>query len=60
MGAPTIEAMTWSYFVSRFQAEFAPYVEVHQLAMEFLDMRETTKMVADITAKFRERALLVP
>ena len=28
--------------------------------MEFLDMRQTTKSVAEITAKFKERDLLVP
>ena len=60
MGASAIEAMTWSDFVARFRAEFAPAVELQQLAREFLDMRQTTETVAEITAKFRERALLVP
>ena len=60
MGASAVEAMTWSDFVTRFRAEFAPTVELQQLAREFLDMRQTTKTVAEITAKFRERALLVP
>ena len=49
--------MTWSEFVSRFRADFAPAMEV---AMEFLDMRQTTETVAEITAKFKERAMLVP
>ena len=60
LGASAIEAMTWSEFVTRFRAEFAPAVELQQLAREFLDMRQTTESVAEITAKFRERALLVP
>lgn len=60
LGAPTIEAMTWSDFVTRFKAEFALAVELQQLAREFLDMRQTTETVAEITTKFRERALLVP
>ncbi|XP_052621903.1 uncharacterized protein LOC111883756 [Lactuca sativa] len=60
LGASVIEAMTWSDFVTRFRAEFAPAVELQQLAREFLDMRQTTESVAEITAKFRERALLVP
>ena len=60
MGASAVEAMTWSDFVTRFRPEFALAVELQQLAREFLDMRQTTKTVAEITTKFRERALLVP
>ena len=60
LGAPAIEAMTWSDFVARFRAEFAPAMELQQLARKFLDMRQTTETVAEITAKFWERALLVP
>ena len=30
------------------------------MAREFQDILQTTKTMADITAKFRERALLVP
>ena len=60
MGASAIEAMTWSDFVTRFRAEFAPTMELQQLAREFLDMRQITETVAEITAMFRERALLVP
>ena len=57
LGALTIEAMTWSDFVTRFRAEFTPAIEVQQLAREFLDMRQMTKFVAEITAKIREREL---
>ena len=35
-------------------------IEVQQLARKFQDLRQTTETVAEITAKFRERALLVP
>ena len=52
--------MTWSDFVTKFRAEFVPAVEIQQLAREFLDMRQNTETVAEITTKFRERALLVP
>ena len=52
--------MTWSDFVTRFRAEFALVVELQQLANEFLDMRQATESVAEITANFRERTLLVP
>ena len=41
LGASTIEAMTWSDFVAQFRAEFAPVVELQQLAREFLDMRQS-------------------
>nr|KAJ0216168.1 hypothetical protein LSAT_V11C300131450 [Lactuca sativa] len=60
LGASVVEAMTWSDFVTRFREDFAPAVELQQLAREFLDMRQTTESVAEITAKFWERALLVP
>lgn len=60
LGASAVEAMTWSDFVTRFRVEFAPAVELQQLAREFLDMRQTTETMAEITAKFQERAVLVP
>ena len=56
----TLDAMTWSDFSARFRDEFAPIIEVQQLAREFQDLQQTTETVAEITAKFRERALLVP
>ena len=34
-------------------------IEVQQLAREFQDLQQTTETVMEITAKFRERALLV-
>ena len=34
-------------------------IEVQQLAREFQDLQQTTETVAEITAKFNERALLV-
>ena len=52
--------MTWAEFVRRFDSEFAPPIEVQQLVREFHDLQQTTKTVAEITAKFRERALLIP
>ena len=52
--------MTWSDFVTRFRADFGPVVKVQQLVREFLDMRQMIETVAEITANFRERALLVP
>ena len=35
-------------------------IEVQQLAREFQDLRQTIEMVPEITAMFRERALLIP
>lgn len=60
MGAPTIEAMTWSDFVTIFRAEFASVIEVQQLAREFEDLRQTNETMAEITTMFKERDLLVP
>ena len=52
--------MTWSDFLARFRAEFAPVIEVQQFAREFQDLQQTTETVTEITAMFRERALCVP
>ena len=46
--------------MNRFRADFALAMELQQLSREFIDMGQTTETMADITAKFRERALLVP
>ena len=34
-----LDAMTWSDFTARFRAEFAPLIEVQQLATEFQDLQ---------------------
>lgn len=60
LGAPTIESMTWSDFVTIFRAEFASVIEVQQLAQEFEDLRQTNETMAEITTMFKERDLLVP
>ncbi|CAH1431387.1 unnamed protein product [Lactuca virosa] len=54
----TLDTMTWADLTTRFRAEFAPVIEVQQLAREFQDLQQTTETVAKITTKFRERALL--
>ncbi|XP_052621696.1 uncharacterized protein LOC128127284 [Lactuca sativa] len=60
LGDDAVDAMSWDDILTRFRAEFAPEIEVHQLAQEFLDLHQTTETVAETTAKFRERTLLVP
>ena len=52
--------MTWAKFVRRFDADFAPPIEVQRLVREFHDRQQTTETAAEITAKFRERTLLIP
>lgn len=52
--------MPWDDFIMRFKAEFVPVIEVQQLSRDFQDLRETTEIVAEITAIFCERDLLVP
>ena len=59
LGALAIEAMTESEFVTRCRTKFVLGMDLQQLTREFLDMRRTTESVAEITAMFRERALLV-
>ena len=52
--------MSWAEFVRRFNTKFTPPIEVQRLVGEFHGLQQTTKTVAEITAKFRERALLIP
>ena len=60
VGDDVVEAMLWDDFSIGFRAEFAPMIEVQQLEQEFEDLCQTTETMAEITTKFRERALLVP
>ena len=60
LGGEAIETMTLDDFMIRCKAEFAPAIEVEQLAKEFQDHHQTTETVVVITAKYRERDLLVP
>ena len=52
----TATFMTWEDFVQRFKREFSLAIEVQQLLREFQDLRQTIESVAEIIAKFRERA----
>ena len=38
MGSSVVVTMIWEEFVMRFQEEFAPTIEVQQLAREFQDL----------------------
>ena len=60
MGGESLETMTWDEFVTQYGAEFAPAIEVQQLARKFQDLHQTTETVAEIPTKFQEKALLVP
>ena len=42
VGTTIVTVMTWEDFVQRFDREFAPAIEVHQLAREFQDLCQTT------------------
>ena len=52
--------MAWDEFATQFRTEFPTVTKVKQLAKEFQDLSQTTETMAEITAKFREKALLVP
>ena len=55
-----VDAMSWDDFQTRFWAKCARAFEAQQLAQELLDLHQTTKTVAELTAKSRERAYIVP
>src|SRR5581483_9185474 len=55
-----INALTWEEFRVMFDEEFAPSIEKERIASEFLQMKQTTESVNDITAQFSEKLLFVP
>ncbi|XP_024965965.1 uncharacterized protein LOC112506177 [Cynara cardunculus var. scolymus] len=55
-----LNAMTWNDFKTRFSKQFVPQIEVEQVTKEFLDMKQTTESVNEITDKFMEKALFCP
>ena len=60
LGYDVVIVMSWDDFSTKFRAQLALVIEVQQLAREFLDLFQTMETVEEITAKFRERTLLVP
>lgn len=54
-----VRAMTQTNFVTRFMADFAPAIEVQQMSREIQYLHQTTETMPEITANFRERALMV-
>lgn len=48
-------AMYWEEFVTRFEEEFVPTIEVQQLVRGFQGLRQTTETITKITARFQER-----
>ena len=52
VGAAYVAEMSRSKFVQRFDAEFAPPIEVQRLVREFHGLQQTTEIV-EITAKYR-------
>ena len=52
LGDDVVDDMSWDEFSTRFQAEFAPAIEVQQLVREFLDLLLVTEIVAEITFNF--------
>ena len=60
VGSAEVAEMTWDEFVRRFDLEFSPPIEVQRLVREFHDLHQSTETMAEMTAKFRERPLLIP
>ena len=52
--------MTWVQFSEMFHMIYAPLVEWERLAYEYLDMRQGTKSVTEITMMFTKRDLFCP
>ncbi|KAJ9564890.1 hypothetical protein OSB04_000856 [Centaurea solstitialis] len=55
-----IGAMTWEEFKTLLDEEFSPRVEKERITTEFLNLKQTTEMVNEITAQFLEKSLFCP
>ena len=54
------DAMSWDEFQTKFWAECDQAIKAQQLAQELLDLHQTTKTGAEITAMSQERVYMVP
>ncbi|KAJ9565975.1 hypothetical protein OSB04_001941 [Centaurea solstitialis] len=55
-----ITAMTWEAFKVLFEEQFSPRVERERIIAEFLNLKQTTESVNEITDQFLEKALFCP
>ncbi|KAJ9556112.1 hypothetical protein OSB04_010726 [Centaurea solstitialis] len=55
-----ITAMTWDAFKVLFDEQFSPRVERERIIAEFLNLKQTTESVNEITNQFLEKALFCP
>ncbi|KAJ9564756.1 LOW QUALITY PROTEIN: hypothetical protein OSB04_000722 [Centaurea solstitialis] len=55
-----ISTMTWDAFKVLFEEQFSPRVERERIIAEFLNLKQTTESVNEITDQFLEKALFCP
>ncbi|KAJ9541425.1 hypothetical protein OSB04_027931 [Centaurea solstitialis] len=55
-----IGAMTWEEFKALLDEEFSQRVEKERITAEFLNLRQTTETVNEITAQFLEKSFFCP
>ncbi|KAJ9558403.1 hypothetical protein OSB04_013017 [Centaurea solstitialis] len=53
-----INAMTWEEF--KLDEEFSPCIEKERITAEFMNLKQTTETVNEITAQFLEKSLFCP
>ncbi|KAJ9557272.1 hypothetical protein OSB04_011886 [Centaurea solstitialis] len=55
-----ISAMTWEEFKALPDEEFSPRIEKERITVEFLNLKQTTETVNEITAQFLKKSLFCP
>ncbi|KAJ9546624.1 hypothetical protein OSB04_019167 [Centaurea solstitialis] len=55
-----IGAMTWEEFKALLDEEFSSRIEKERITAEFLNLKQTTETVNEITAQFLEKSLFCP
>ncbi|KAJ9560649.1 hypothetical protein OSB04_005809 [Centaurea solstitialis] len=58
--AEQIAAMTWGEFTELFKEQYVSQVEIERLTSEFLQMKQTTESVNEITDMFLARSVFCP
>ena len=53
-------AVTWDQFRDMFSTRYVPRVEQERLAQEFLELRQDSESVMEITRMFTEKAMFFP
>ena len=53
-------ALSWDQYTEMFHSRYIPWVEHEQLAQEFLELKQDSESVTEISRMFSEREMFCP